>query len=74
MTVHVVPVQAVAVASPAQTKEVAAGVQLAVRVDEPPDPIAAGDAARVQAGTATVTVSVYVALLPAPRLLLPVTE
>ena len=54
-----------------QAKEVAAGIQVAVRVEEPPPTIVPGEAVRVQFG---VTDTVTVALLPAPAALLPMTE
>ena len=58
---------------PVQTKDVAAGVQLAESVDVPPAVIEAGEALRVQDGgcDAGVTVTVAEAVLPVPTPLLP---
>ena len=54
--------------------EVAAGVQLAVKVEDAPALIALGDALKVHCGTPALTVKIVLAVLPLPLLLLPMTE
>lgn len=69
-----VAVVLVAHVPPVQTNEVAAGVQVEVRVDVPPVTIVAGDALNVQLGTGVVTVTVAPTLAaPVPPAFTPAT-
>jgi hypothetical protein len=58
---------------PVQTKDVAAGVQLTVNVDDPPIVIEGGAATNVQLGFGAVAVTVALTVLPVPPAFTPAT-
>ena len=73
-----VTVQVTAVAPaqfpPVHTKEVAVGMQLAVRVDDAPAVMDAGVATSVHTGLAGVTATVALTAVPVPPAFTPATE